>query len=160
VLDDYVAKREAERGRRAGPGRPRSLPRSALPDALPHHERLHRLRGAPKDRGAANATINRELAAARRAFRLAGPHIALLREHNVRSGFVEGRRLRVAPLAHLPAAVQPVARFGFITGWRLSEVLGLEWRQVDLARGGTARPGTTKNGRGGVFPFTAEVRAS
>jgi len=63
-------------------------------------------------------------------------------------------------VAHLPAAVQPVARFGFITGWRLSEVLGLEWRQVDLARG-EARldPGTTKNGEGRVFPFTAELRA-
>ena len=119
-----------------------------------------------KTEGAANATINRELAAARRAFRLAYqggrlpqvPHIALLREHNVRSGFVEDDAF-ARLVGHLPAAVQPVARFGFITGWRLSEVLGLEWRQVDLARG-EARldPGTTKNGEGRVFPFTAELR--
>jgi len=80
------------------------------------------------------------------------PHIALLREHNVRSGFVEDDAF-ARTVAHLPAAVQPVARFGFITGWRLSEVLGLEWRQVDLARG-EARldPGTTKNGEGGSSP--------
>ena len=33
---------------------------------------------------------------------------------------------------HLPAALQPLLEFGYLTGWRLaSEVMGLEWRNVD-----------------------------
>jgi len=28
--------------------------------------------------------------------------------------------------AHLPAEIQPIVRFAFITGWRISEVLKLE----------------------------------
>jgi len=107
--------------------------------------------------GAANATINRELAAARRAFTLAHqggklqhvPHIALLREHNVRSGFVEDDAF-ARLVGHLPAAVQPVARFGFITGWRLSEVLGLSWRQVDFATGRATRFPTGPGARAGA----------
>ncbi len=45
--------------------------------------------------------------------------------------------------------------FAYLTGWRVpSEILPLEWRQVDFA-GGTVRldPGTTKNDDGRLFPF-------
>jgi integrase len=54
-----------------------------------------------------------------------------------------------------------VARFAFITGWRtLSEILPLQWRQVDFQAGiVTLDPGTTKNKEGRLFPFTAELRA-
>ena len=47
---------------------------------------------------------------------------------------------------HLPEAVRPVALFAFITGWRVSEILGLTWRQVDFGAS-TVRLelGTTKN---------------
>ena len=50
--------------------------------------------------------------------------------------------------------------FGYVTGWRVqSEVLGLEWRQVDFDAG-TVRldAGTTKNGEGRVFPMTVGLR--
>ncbi len=55
-----------------------------------------------QEAGAANATINRELAALKRMFRLgeiAGkvarrPHVALLEERNVRTGFFEEADLR------------------------------------------------------------------
>jgi integrase len=53
-----------------------------------------------------------------------------------------------------------IAEFAFVTGWRTpSEILPLEWRQVDM-KAGEARldPGTTKNGEGRVFPFTRELR--
>jgi integrase len=63
--------------------------------------------------------------------------------------------------AHLPSALQPVIEFAYITGWRIaSEVLPLEWRQVDL-RAGEVRldVGTTKNGEGRVFPLTDDLRA-
>jgi integrase len=47
----------------------------------------------------------------------------------------------------------------YLTGWRRSEVGGLEWRQIDLkAETVTLDPGTTKNDEGRVFPFTAELR--
>jgi integrase len=50
-------------------------------------------------------------------------------------------------------------KFGYATGWRTrSEVLPLEWRNVDWA-GRCVRldPGTTKNGEGQTFPFTVEI---
>ena len=51
--------------------------------------------------------------------------------------------------------------FAFITGWRIrSEVLSLEWRQVDFAAGEIRLdPETTKNRDGRVFPMTGELRA-
>lgn len=60
----------------------------------------------------------------------------------------------------LPDDLQPVIEFAYITGWRIaSEVLPLEWRQVDFDAG-EARldAGTTKNGEGRVFPMTVELR--
>jgi integrase len=56
--------------------------------------------------------------------------------------------------------VRPVIEFAHITGWRIpSEVLPLQWRQVDFAAGEIRLdPGTTKNAEGRVFPFTASLR--
>ena len=118
-------------------------------------------------RPVANATINRELTILKRMFSLtvqagllyAKPHIALLQEDNTRVGFFEPEQY-VSVLARLPAALQPVIQFAYVTGWRItSEVLPLEWRQVDL-QGGIVRldPGTTKNRAGRVFPLTRELR--
>jgi integrase len=54
-----------------------------------------------------------------------------------------------------------VVTFAYLTGWRVnSEVLPLQWRQVDFAAGRVRlEPGTTKNKQGREFPFTAELRA-
>ncbi len=70
---------------------------------------------ARQEAGAANGTINRELSALRRMFRLgeqAGkvahrPHIAMLREDNVRTGFFEPDQFR-ALVAHMPEPLRPV----------------------------------------------------
>ena len=117
--------------------------------------------------GAANATVNRELAALKRALTLAvqgrkiltRPHIPMLLENNARTGFFEREQFE-AVYRHLPEAIQPVAAFAYVTGWRLSEVLGLTWRQVDFSAG-TVRlePGMTKNRAGRMFPFTPELWA-
>lgn len=118
--------------------------------------------------GAANATINRELAALKRMYRIAisgeklyrRPHIASLKENNVRTGFFERGQFE-AVRTHLPAYVQTVVTFAYITGWRIrSEVLTLQWRQVDF-KAGTIRlePGTTKNNEGRMFKMTPELRA-
>jgi integrase len=117
---------------------------------------------------ASNATINRELAALKRAFTLcmragslvARPYIAMLREAPPRAGFFESDQV-AAVRRHLPAPLQAVLAFAIVTGWRIkSEVLPLEWRRVDFDAG-TVRldAGTTKNGEARVFPFTAELRA-
>jgi integrase len=51
--------------------------------------------------------------------------------------------------------------FAYITGWRIaSEILPIEWRQVDWnGRVVHLDPGTTKNREGRSFPFTAVLEA-
>jgi integrase len=118
-------------------------------------------------RPASNAEINRELALLKRMFSLAiqagklhgKPHIPMLKENNVRTGFFEPAQLS-SVLMHLPTEIRPVIEFAAITGWRImAEVLPLQWRQVDFA-GGEVRldAGTTKNDDGRVFPMTTEIR--
>lgn len=109
---------------------------------------------ARQKENAVNATINRELSAIKRAFTLAiqgrkilvAPHVPMLREDNVRQGFFEDAELN-AILDKLPEHLRPMIRFAAITGWRISNVKKLEWRQVD---GDVVRlePGTTKNREG------------
>jgi len=106
--------------------------------------------------GFANGSINRELAALKRMFRLAvqggrlhrAPHIPMLQEAAPRAGFFEAERFE-AVVRNLPEAIRPVALFSHETGWRFREIITLEWRQVDLEQG-CARldPGTTKNREG------------
>jgi integrase len=115
-----------------------------------------------QDAGAANGEINRELAVLKRMYSLAmqggklhaRPHIPMLREQNVRTGFFEAEQF-VSVRAHLPAALRPVVTFAYLTGWRVpSEVLTLQWRQVDL-EAGTVRldAHTTKNDAGRLLPY-------
>jgi integrase len=130
--------------------------------------RIARFICARQEANAANAAINRELAAPKRAFTLAlqagklvaRPHIPMLEEHNVRTGFFEPAQfesIRNLLRPHL----RPLITFAYITGWRTrSEVFPPQWRQVDFAAGRVCLdPGTTKNGEGRQFPFTAELRA-
>ena len=131
---------------------------------------------ARQQAGASNGEINRELTALKRMFSLAvqggkllhKPHIPMLKENNVRTGFFE-REPFEAVRAHLPENLRGFVTFAYVTGWRIdSEVLPLEWRRVDVTERlspdqdipGTVRldPGTTKNDEGRVFPFTAELR--
>jgi integrase len=114
-----------------------------------------------------NGEINRELTTLKRIFTLAvqadkltrKPHIPMLQERNTRTGFFEQEQL-AAVLRHLPAPLRPVVQFMAITGWRgPSEVLLLEWRQVDFEAGEVRLdPHTTKNDEGRVFPMTTELR--
>ncbi len=114
---------------------------------------------------AANATINRELAALKRAFRLAGrkvgqlPRFRMLRENNARKGFFEAEQFR-AVLQHLPEHLKPVFEVAYITGWRVSsELLTRKWQHVDLENGWLRLdPGESKNSEGRMFPLTPELR--
>ena len=64
--------------------------------------------------------------------------------------------------AALPAELQPILTVAYVSGWRInSELLPMEWRQVDCAaRCIRLDPGTTKNDKGREFPFTADVEAT
>jgi len=109
-------------------------------------------------KGAANATINRELAALKAMLRLGAkqsppkvdrvPYIPKLRENNVRTGFFEHGNF-VALRNALPSYFKAFITLGYGTGMRWSEIAKLEWPQVDLDRG-TVRldPGSTKNDEG------------
>ncbi len=111
--------------------------------------------------GASRATVNYELAALRRAFRLAVekgilatvPVIKLPRVRNARSGFFEAGDL-AALMVELPPGVRPVVQFLKLTGWRRGEALGLTWDQVDW-EGKVIRlaAADTKGGDPRLFPF-------
>lgn len=119
--------------------------------------------------GAARASVNRELAALKRAFRLAHragrvlsmPYVPMLREANARTGFFE-RRDFDRLLRALPADLRPVFVVAYVTGWRVtSELLTRQWRHVDLRRGWLRlEPGETKGGEGRQFPLIPELRAA
>jgi integrase len=115
---------------------------------------------ARREAGAENATVNRELAIVKRAFRLTmqagkllhAPHIPMLRENNVRKGFERDQFEAVRDA--LPEALRGVVTFAYLTGWRIrSEVLQLQWAQVDrTAKTVRLEPGQTKNREGRTLP--------
>jgi integrase len=94
-----------------------------------------------REEGTANGTINRELAWLKRMFKLALqstpqkvariPHIPMLEEHNVRSGFFSHEEY-LAVHGVLPDYAQVAVSIAYYTGLRIGEVLGLKWSQVDL----------------------------
>ena len=132
------------------------------------------------EEGAAPATVNRELAALKRMFSLATkartvsldlvPYVAMLKEDNVRKGFIEPDQLEAILGAtwkdaekkpvRLALALQRIITVAYVTGWRVpSEILTREWRHVDLKAGWLRlEPGETKNGKGRMFPLDLDPR--
>lgn len=119
------------------------------------------------DQGAANGTINRELAALKRMFNLASrctppkvsqvPYIPMLSERNVRQGFFEHDEF-LALREALPPYLKGMVTFAYKTGWRLSEITGLTWSQVDLNRAVVRlEAGTTKNDEGRTIFLDMEL---
>ncbi|WDP92416.1 MAG: site-specific integrase [Desulfobacter sp.] len=117
--------------------------------------------------GAANATINRELSALKRMLSIGAqqtpplvdrvPHIKLLEENNVRTGFFEHGEF-LALRDNLPAYLKGVATFGYKSGWRVSEITGLKWSNVDLGkRVACLEIGMTKNKEGRTIYLDDEL---
>ena len=83
----------------------------------------------------------------------------MLEEENARSGFLshaEFFRLRDA----LPEDLRDPVGFLYHSGWRVSEMRALEWRDVDLAGGVVSlRPEISKNKKGRVLPLRGELKA-
>jgi len=96
------------------------------------------------NKDASNATINRELAALKRMFNLGArqtqpmvervPYIPMLKENNARKGFFEHEEF-LALRSALPSYLQGVVTFAYKVGWRVSEISGLTWKQVDRVQG-------------------------
>jgi hypothetical protein len=93
--------------------------------------------------GAANGTLNRELAILSRMLRLAYengkllrvPVIRKLKEADPRSGFFEPEQF-ASVRKHLPDDLQAAVTVAYTFGWRMqSEVLALERRHLDLDAG-------------------------
>ena len=119
-------------------------------------------------RGAAPATINRELAALKRMFNLGAqqtppkvdrvPYIPMLKEDNVRKGFFEHDEF-LALRDALPSYLKGFVTFAYKVGWRVSELRGLTWSQVDLNQGIVRlEAGETKNAEGRTVYLDAELR--
>jgi integrase len=97
-----------------------------------------------QDQRAANATINRELGCLKRMFRLGYlqtpqlvarvPHIPQLKEHNIRSGFIEHEDF-LALRGALPDYAQVAATLAYYSGMRMGEVCSLQWRQINWTEG-------------------------
>lgn len=138
--------------------------RTAFGSTLPvdiTHKRLKEYLAGRLSEGASAATVRYELVALGRMFKLAVqegmlsaiPLLPTVRLDNVRKGFFEAKEV-VRVLEHLPRDIGAVIAFAYATGWRIGEIRGLTWAQVDL-RTGVVRlePGTTKNDEGRTFPF-------
>jgi integrase len=124
-----------------------------------------------QEQEASNAEINREMTAMKRAYTLGiqsgkvanKPYFPMLKESSPRAGFFEREQLNsiIFKLEAEPRAkhLKPIVEFAYITGWRKSEILSLQWRQVDFEAGIVRlEPGTTKNDEARIFPFTRELR--
>ena len=108
--------------------------------------------------GMANGTINRELAVFRAAFRVAIENEAIstmpqfprrLPKGKPRDGYFEAEHYEAIRF-HLPDWAQDVLDFAYHgAGWRLSEILGLTWSEVDFDSGEVRLdPRRSKNSEG------------
>lgn len=115
---------------------------------------------------AANATINRELAALKRMFHLGMkstppkvirlPGFPRLQENNVRKGFLEEGKFEMLINSCPELWFRTLVELGRTYGWRVSELPNLRVRNVDIiSRTIRLDPGTTKNGEGREVTMTA-----
>jgi integrase len=106
------------------------------------------------------ATINRRCHVIRQALKHAHLHGSISRIPtiprlselgNARQGFFTEQEFETL-YATLPSYLQDVALFGYLTGWRKSEILSLPWTAMDWQTM-TLRLPTSKNGEQRVFPI-------
>lgn len=130
---------------------------------------IRRYRSSRLKEDAANATVNRELAALRRMFNLGRreglvgsvPAISdlMLPENNTRTGFLREKEFRKL-IDALPPRLKPLVEIAYVTGWRKGELLSRTWAHVDFEHGWLRlEPGETKSGSGRQFPLIPDLRS-
>jgi integrase len=114
---------------------------------------------------ASNASINRELAALKRMFSLSvqggalssKPYIPRLEENNARQGFLDHAAF-MALRENLVDYLKDPVTFLYFSGWRVSEMRSLEWRDVDLTgKIIRLRAEFSKNKEARPLPLTGEL---
>jgi integrase len=162
-LDDYVADLQTRGAKGIAQVKSHLIPvRESFGELRPQDLTLDAL-GDYRERmtvqGFKPATINRGLQCLRAALRLAWksgvlarpPYIPMSPERNQRTGFFEASE-HEAIKAKLPAGAHADAcEFGFLTGWRLGEILGLPWTAVDEH---AVKLADSKNGEPRTFPLS------
>jgi integrase len=111
------------------------------------------------------ASLNREMAMLRRAYRLGYernpqlvdriPPFKMLKESSARKGFVSPEQY-AALMAALPEHLRPITCVAYHTGNRKGELLQLSWDDVELDGDPpifTLWPGETKSGQGRTLPI-------
>ena len=131
-------------------------------------EQLARYVDKRQQEKAANATINRELSALKRMFRIGqqstppkvvrAPKFPKLSENNIRKGFLEDGQYRKL-IEYCPELwFRSLVECGRTYSWRISELLTMRVNQVDVSqRVIRLEPGTTKNRDGREVLMTDEV---
>jgi len=111
---------------------------------------------------AARQTVNNELSALRRGFKLAiekgllavMPLIKLPKVENAGQGFFEDADFALVSL-ELPEYLRSLVLFLRLTGWRVSEGVGLQWEQVDFdGQVVRLRTDQTKKSDARCYPFS------
>lgn len=111
---------------------------------------LERYKCARLAEGRTKATIKRELAVIRRAYKLSTrgrdklvspnsvPAVEMYPENNAREGFVEYADF-LELSRHLPSPIDDVAWFAYLMGWRREQVLSLRWVDINREAGTVIR---------------------
>lgn len=113
--------------------------------------------------GAKDSTVNRELAVLRSAFYKGKrrtppkvtqiPYFPVVTENNIRRGFLTDEQYE-GLLAELPPELKPLLATAYVTGMRRSELLSIQWPQVDFEAGFIVlQTGETKNNDGRGAPI-------
>lgn len=132
-------------------------------------ELIARYVDARQQQAAKNATINRELAALKRMYRLGNqatpakvqrmPAFPHLQENNVRKGFLDDAQYKKL-VSGTELWFRALVECGRTYGWRISELVNLRVNQIDLTqRVIRLEPGTTKNADGREVFMTDTVHA-
>lgn len=111
---------------------------NGIPAVSIRYQDVEGYKAARVEDGAALATINHELGAILRAYRVGRdsevvdrePKVRRFSVQNAREGFVDVDQLE-AVLSRLPPDVRDFAEFAYWTGWRRGEVQSLCWDAVD-----------------------------